>query len=50
MNMSSNPLISEGTRKKITIDLVFTNEEGMIPTLRHCSPLGKSHHVTYVHI
>jgi len=26
------------------LDLVFTNEEGMIETIDHCSPLGNSDH------
>ena len=26
------------------IDLLFSNEENMISNLRHCSPVGKSHH------
>ena len=35
-----------GDQKPTTIDLVFTNEEGMISTLRYCPPLGKSQHVS----
>ena len=29
-----------------TIDLVCTNEEGMVNDVKHLAPLGKSHHVT----
>ena len=31
-------------KKPSTIDLVFSNEEGMVESLRHDAPLGKSHH------
>ena len=40
------PTCFRGNKKPTTINLVFTNEEGMISTLRHCPPLGKNHHVS----
>ena len=31
-----------------TLDLVFTNEEDKVIDVRHCFPLGKSHHQTFL--
>ena len=33
-----------GTDRPSTLDLVFTNEEGMIDGIDHCAPLGNSDH------
>ena len=38
------PTHYRGDQQPTLIDLIFTNEEGMIKNLLHNSPLGKSHH------
>ena len=37
-------MIHRGSDTQSTIDLIFTNKEGMINTIDICAPLGKSDH------
>jgi hypothetical protein len=39
-----NPTHYRSDQTPNTLDLVFTNEEGMIEKIQHSAPLGKSHH------
>ena len=41
----SEPTNYRATQNPTLIDLVFTNEEGMVKNLIHEQPVGKSHHV-----
>ena len=38
------PTHYRGTQHPTLIDLIFSNEEEMVQNIRHCAPLGKSHH------
>ena len=38
------PTHYRGNNSSNTLDLIFTNEEGMIEKLKYLAPLGKSHH------
>ncbi len=38
------PTHFRGEQKPNTLDLIFTNEDGMVKTVNHLAPLGKSHH------
>ncbi len=40
----TEPTRGRGTDTPSTIDLIFTNEEGMLNTIDICAPLGKSDH------
>lgn len=40
----AEPTHCRGEQQPTLIDLVFTNEEGMVMNLKHHAPLGKSHH------
>ena len=42
------PTRSRGSDVPSILDLIFTNEEGMIDEIRYASPLGKSDHSTII--
>lgn len=39
-----NPTHARGDQEPHVLDLIFTNEEGMVSEVRHEAPVGKSHH------
>ena len=39
-----HPTRFRGENNPSILDLIFTNEEGMIDSIEHCAPLGNSDH------